>query len=347
MEVSFSLARSGQRLHLPRVRIPLSGVTAICGPSGAGKTTLLRAIAGFTRTGGQILCDGEEWEDGRRFLPPHRRHAGFVAQEPQLFDHLDVAGNLAFAERRAHQPVDRDLVIARLDIGPLLTRRTATLSGGEARRVALARALLAGPKLLLMDEPFTGLDAARRAEIMPYVEWLRDSALLPIFLVSHAPAEVARLASRVLALDQGTLAYFGGVEDFFAERSHLTGEAGTSLIAAEVLGKEGDGLCRLRFSGGELLAPGVTAAPGAIVHLLVAPRDVMIALRKPEGISALNILKVRVEGVTLAGGATEVRLDASGTRLSARITARSAAALALKPDLDCFAVVKSVALADG
>ena len=186
-------------------------VVALFGPSGSGKTTLLNVISGLIRpevgvveVGGRLLTDTKSGT----FLPAHRRRVGYVFQDARLFPHLSVRGNLAYGRRfapRAERYADPEEVIALLGLGPLLARRPATLSGGEKQRVAIGRALLASPRLLLMDEPLASLDAARKAETLPYVERLRDELSIPIVYVSHSREEVDRLADEVVHLDEGRL----------------------------------------------------------------------------------------------------------------------------------------------
>jgi len=190
-------------------------LTALFGPSGSGKTTLINMIAGLIRPGkgrieveGRVLVD----TDAGIFMPKHRRRIGMVFQDARLFPHMSVAGNLRYG-RWFTPPSERyaemDAVVELLGIGPLLGRRPARLSGGEKQRVAIGRALLASPKLLLMDEPLASLDEARKAEILPYIERLRDEAGVPIVYVSHAIAEVARLATTLVVLSDGRIAAVG------------------------------------------------------------------------------------------------------------------------------------------
>ena len=187
LDLDIRLARAGFTLAIRR-SLPLAGLTAIIGPSGAGKTTLLRAIAGFERVEGRIRFGDEIWAEGRRFVPPHRRRVAMVFQRPSLFTHLDVAGNLAYAARRAGETAALPAMAARFGLTALLSRPVAALSGGEAQRVALARALLTRPRLLLLDEPLTALDRQSRDEVLPHLEMLRDAAGLPTLYVSHVPA---------------------------------------------------------------------------------------------------------------------------------------------------------------
>ena len=348
LSLDLTVARPGFRLSL-RQSLPLTGLTAVFGPSGAGKSTLLRAIAGFERTGARITFGPQVWEDGRHFVPPHRRRIGFVFQEPRLFAHLDVRGNLAYAARRAGQMCELTTITERFDLTALLDRRADSLSGGEAQRVALARAVLSDPQLLLMDEPLSALDQARRAEILPHIEQLRDEARLPILYVSHSLAEVVRLSNDVLALADGRVVAFGPTGAVLADRAvgvAFGGEEPGSLVHARVAGHDPDGLCRLTFDGGTILVPGPLPAPGATVRLLVRARDVIIARDRPTAISALNVIEAVVQDVAEAGpAAADVQLVCGTTAIRARITRRSASELGLRRGSRCFAILKSVALA--
>jgi len=346
LDFDIRIRREGFELRAA-AQLPASGLTAVFGPSGAGKSTLLRAIAGFEAVEGTIRFAGETWAGERRATPPHRRRVATVFQEPRLFAHLDVAGNLGYAARRS----GADIAAAVSDFGlePLLNRRVHGLSGGEAQRVALARALLTRPRLVVMDEPLSALDQARRAEILPLVEHLRDRLGVPILYVSHSVAEVARLASHVLALAGGRIAAFGPAESVFADAGAAAafgGEEPGSLLGARILGMTGDGLCRLATPGGEILSPGALGPEGAEVRLFVRARDVILSRARPEGLSALNILPAVVLGLHEVDAASvDAELDLGGARLRARLTRRSAAALALAPGQPCHAILKSVALA--
>lgn len=183
--------------------VPTDGVTAIWGPSGAGKTTLLRAIAGLARLTGHVRIGDETWQDGRQFRPVHKRRVALVFQEASLLPHLGVRGNLDYAAKRAGQKVDFDGVVAQLKLAPLLNRGVGRLSGGERQRVALGRALLSAPKLLLMDEPLSSLDGEAKAQIVPMIADLAKTSGLPILYVSHDAYEIERLADRILRIQDG------------------------------------------------------------------------------------------------------------------------------------------------
>ena len=203
LDVALSIARG------PDVRrdvaFSAAGVTALTGPSGAGKTSVLRAVAGLDRHRGTIRFDGEVWQDARAFVPAHRRRVGYVAQGPSLLPHLTVAGNLAYAARRAGPGTfDRDDLIARTGITGLLARRPADLSGGEAQRASIARALLGQPRLLLMDEPLSGLDGAARGEMLDTLADLFMVRAVPVLYVTHDAAEAARFAATEVRLERRT-----------------------------------------------------------------------------------------------------------------------------------------------
>ena len=186
--------------------VPATGVTALSGPSGSGKTSLLRCIAGLTRLPGRLRVAGEVWQDDRTFLPAHRRPIGVVFQEPSLLSHLSVRGNLDYGARRSSaKGTSFDGVVELLGLAPLLARSTTHLSGGERQRVALGRALLSQPRLLLMDEPLSSLDAASKAEILPYLDRLHRELSIPTLYISHDAGEIARLADHVLYMRDGAI----------------------------------------------------------------------------------------------------------------------------------------------
>ena len=334
---------------------PLSGITALFGASGCGKTTVIDAIAGLLRVeagrialGGEVLFDAERRID----LPARRRRIGYVFQEPRLFPHLSVENNLLYGWRRApaaSNRIGRDRVIDLLGLAPLLARRPATLSGGEKQRVGLGRALLAQPRLLLMDEPLAALDRDRKADVIPYIEQLRDVFGLPVVYVSHAIEEVARLADHVVLLAGGRVTAAGPVVDIMADLDlldHLDAFEGGAVVAVEVAGHDdGFQLTRLRFAGGELVVPRIASPAGGRLRARIRARDVILALDRPEGISAINVLAAVVTGVRLeAGPFAEVQVRIGTVPLVARITRQSAARLGIAPGQRLFAVVKSVAI---
>jgi molybdate transport system ATP-binding protein len=204
VEGRFAGSLGGFRLEA-EFHLEPTGITALSGPSGSGKTSLLRCIAGLTRLPGRLSIDGEIWQDERAFLPPHRRPVGVVFQEPSLLSHLSVRGNLEYGAQRA-KTADLDETIELLGLAPMLARSTGALSGGERQRVALGRALVMKPRLLLMDEPLSSLDADAKAEILPYLERWRRALAIPVLYISHDAGEIARLADRVLLMAGGKVA---------------------------------------------------------------------------------------------------------------------------------------------
>lgn len=330
------------------------GVTALFGPSGSGKSTLLRIIAGFERGAqGRVAFGDEVWTDKRHHLAPHRRGVGYVFQEARLFPHLTARGNLDYAAKRAAK---RDVgygfddVVEVLDLSPLFARRAGQLSGGERQRVAIGRALLTNPRLLLLDEPLAALDEARKAEILPYLERVRDEARVPMIYVSHSASEVARLASRVVVLEAGRVRRAGPVVDIFADPSLTPAgkrELG-ALLTGRVVAHHDDGLTEIDAGGVTLHLPRLACAPGAALRMRVAAHEVILSREAPTGLSALNILPGKVAEISAGEGPSMiVALDTPAGRLLATVTRRSVAALGLAPGVQAFAILKSVATAPG
>ncbi len=256
IDAALRLARAGFTLDVA-LRLPSRGVSALFGPSGCGKTTVLRALAGLERAAGRVLLDGEPWQDDAAgtFVPTHRRAIGYVIQEAALFPHLDVRGNLDYGRRRAGGGAGRialDQAVELLGIGALMARRPDTLSGGERQRVAIARALAANPRLLLMDEPLAALDAARKAEVLPYLQRLHDELALPIVYVSHAIEEVTRLARQVVLLEQGRVIAAGAPAELTARLDLPTARADDAGVVLDGIVAERDAhwqLARLAVGG--------------------------------------------------------------------------------------------------
>ncbi len=333
--------------------VPTRGITGVFGRSGSGKTTLLRCIAGLERRAqARIAFDDEIWQDADHFVPAHRRRIGYVFQESSLFAHLDVRGNLEFGLRRV-PPAERrlgfDEVVSLLNLQALLSQRAPQLSGGERQRVAIGRALLSNPRLLLMDEPVSSLDQRSKADILPHLERLRDLSAIPILYVSHALSEVMRLADHLLLLEEGRVRGAGPLQEMLA-RSDLPlrhYEDGGSVFDAIV--EEHDArfhLTYVRIGAGRLAVARSQLDIGARLRVRIDARDVSLALKIPELTSILNILSARI--VDLSDGEdpaqTLVRLEVAGEPLLARITRRSAAELQLAPGMQLFAQVKGVAL---
>ncbi|MGM4882283.1 molybdenum ABC transporter ATP-binding protein [Rhizobium leguminosarum] len=329
------------------------GVTALFGRSGSGKTSMIRIIAGLARPDeGRVVLDGEPLTETATgiFVPKHRRRFGYVFQEARLFPHLSIRANLSygrwFAARPAHGE-SFDHIVDLLGIETLLERSPAKLSGGEKQRVAIGRALLSSPRLLLMDEPLAALDDARKAEILPYLQRLRDETDIPIVYVSHSIAEVARLANQVVVMRDGKVEATGPAIDILSRPSAASErrEAG-ALLEGTV--ESFDGLHRLStiaLKSCQLHIPGAALAPGKSVRIRIPSRDVMLATARPEGLSALNILEARIEAMSSTeDGTVEIRLDCGGDIILSRITTLSCERLDLRLGRAVFAVIKTVAL---
>ncbi len=330
------------------------GVTVLFGRSGSGKTTVVNAVAGLLRPeAGRVVIDDRVLFDTETgiWLPPHRRRLGYIFQEGRLFPHLNVRQNLAygrwFAPRNARRE-DPDRVIEMLGIGHLLDRRPAKLSGGEKQRVAIGRALLAAPRLILADEPLAALDEARKAEILPYFERLRDEVSVPILYVTHAAAEVARLATSVVALQDGKVVRQGPASDVLADPS--VAPAGIRAVGAvlrvRVACHHDDGLSELDANGARLFLPRVPHRVGEELRIRIPAQEVILSAKNPEGLSALNVLSGHVEAIRAGEGpGAIVSVKTQAGVVLARVTRRSIESLALKPGCPCHAVIKTVALA--
>ncbi|MES0873751.1 molybdenum ABC transporter ATP-binding protein [Sinimarinibacterium thermocellulolyticum] len=334
--------------------LPGRGVSALFGPSGSGKTSCLRALAGLDRLPtASVWVNGACWQDSDAdvFVPVERRRIGYVSQQAVLFPHLGVRANLDYGWRRRGRPqsVRLDDIVALLGIGHLLERRPDTLSGGERQRVAIARALLADPQLLLMDEPLSALDAARKEEVLPYLEGLHATLAIPAIYVSHAFDEVARLADHLVVLEHGRVRAAGPLPEVAARLDIAGGfgDAAAVVFDARVEAHDAaDHLTRLRFAGGTLDVPLRREPVGATLRCRVHARDVSLTTQPPQATSILNVIAaVVVERLDLPGGAQcLVRVDAGGTPLLARITARSWRQLGLEPGRAVWAQVKAAAL---
>ncbi|RVO76119.1 molybdenum ABC transporter ATP-binding protein [Sinorhizobium medicae] len=332
-----------------------AGVTALFGRSGSGKTSLVNIIAGLLRPDhGRIMLDGDVIADSKRrlFTPAHRRRFGYVFQEARLFPHLSVRGNLGYGRWFAGATGSGEefgRIVAMLGIGHLLDRMPATLSGGERQRVAIGRALLAAPRLLLMDEPLAALDDARKAEILPYLERLRDETRIPIVYVSHSVAEVARLAERVVVMENGRVKACGKTAAVLSAPSPTyetdRRDAGALIVGVVESHDEGHELTNVRAGECLIRVPHLIAEQGQSLRLYVAGRDVMLATRRPEDISALNVLPGRIVSLSPPRqGSVDVRVDCGGNVIAARITTLSREALDLQPGKQVHAIIKTVAL---
>ena len=327
------------------------GVVALFGPSGSGKTSILRAVAGLLRPQrGRIVVDDHVLLDtsSNLFVAAHKRHLGYVFQDARLFPHLSVAANLQFGNKRAPQPSDADVtdhLIRLLGLEALLARKPARLSGGEKQRVAIGRALLSQPELLLLDEPLASLDAARRAEILPYLERLRDELDIPMLYVSHAVEEVARIADRVVLLENGRVTDNAETSEVLARFDASPGDPGAVIRARIGAHDDSYGLTRLTIESGSITVPRLNAAIGTEVRIRIRAQDVLLATKAPEGLSANTVLPGVVEAIGEPMGALlDVRVQSGSTRLIARITVKSAERLELAPGQPIFAIVKTATL---
>jgi molybdate transport system ATP-binding protein len=351
IDATLALRRGAFTLDVA-LQLPERGVSVLFGPSGCGKTTVLRALAGLERAAGRVALGAETWQDDTAgvFLPTHRRALGYVIQEAALFPHLTVQGNLDYGRKRSGGRAGHDGAVTELlGIAGLMQRRPATLSGGERQRVAIARALAAQPRLLLMDEPLAALDAARKAEILPYLERLHHELALPIVYVTHALDEVARLADHLVLLREGRVQAAGPVAEVLSRSDLPAGALGRPddagvVIEAEVIERDAAyGLARIAFDGGALWV-GDTPL-GARVRARVLARDVSVARQPPQESSVINVLPVTLDSVVTEGHTALLRLRVgAGPLLLARITRRSCEALALRPGDPLYAQVKGVAL---
>ncbi len=327
------------------------GVTALFGRSGAGKSTVIKAVAGLVtpdsghiQLGDQVLFDSAS----RTYLPVYKRRIGLVFQDARLFPHLSVLKNLLYGARFSDGSVKRADAVAMaelLGLDGLLDRKPSGLSGGEAQRVAIGRALLSKPKLLMMDEPLAGLDQARKADVLALIEKVRDVVGVPILYVSHAREEVLRLANQVAIIADGKCVDRGAPDA-------LLGGSGTGLArtvrARLVMKNSSDGLSELALAGGRLFVPQVESPLGWVLQVEIAARDVMLSLYPPEGLSALNVLACQITELRASGtnpSAVDVMLACGEDSLVAQVTRRSVEQMGLQPGIGVYAVIKSVALA--
>ncbi len=361
-------------------------VVALFGRSGSGKTSVVNAIAGLMQPdSGRIVADGEVLFDAARGinLPPEVRRIGYVFQDGLLFPHMTVRQNLTYGKRatgvaRRGAAIDFDAVATLLDLTALLERRPAGLSGGEKQRVAIGRAILSNPRLLLMDEPLASLDAGRRGEILHLIERVRDEMKVSIVYVSHSIGEVTRLADDVVLMNDGRVVAHAPVEEIFnrADLRPHTGrfEGGALIEAVAVRRDEQYFLTTFRFGGvggadavdgardasdaagelgasaagdartAELVTPGLDAAIGSRVRVRIRARDVSLAIRRPEGISMRNVLRGTVQSMEAGEGAIiEVRVRIAGCDIPARISRQARDEMNLQTGQTVYALIKAIA----
>jgi len=360
IEARFHVVR-GDFLLDTELTVPARGVTALFGESGSGKTTLLRAVAGLEANPGGYLRIGDTvWQEGANVTPVHRRALGYVFQESSLFTHLSVRGNLEFGLKRA-SPVnvggrandggrapELSEAVELLGIESLLPRSVERLSGGERQRIAIARALLRNPRLLLMDEPLTGLDLRARNEILPFIESLVAELSIPVLYVSHAPDEVARLADYLVLLDAGCVTAAGPIDEMLTrlDLPLAHGDQAEALIEAVVESHDDEyALTFLTFPAGRFAVPKKAIQIGASVRLRILARDVSLTLEHQRDTSILNIFPATVVAISEENESQNlIRLDANGVPVLSQVTRKSTAVLGLVPGKRVYAQAKSIAL---
>jgi molybdate transport system ATP-binding protein len=353
LELDVTVARDGFELAIKH-DIALEGITALYGPSAAGKTTLLRVIAGLEeRARGLIRFDGAVWQRGDERVPAHARGVGYVFQDGRLFGHMTVERNLRFAVRhgaRRANPgsmVEFSTVVRELDLSPLLPRRPSSLSAGEQQRVAIGRALLTSPRLLLMDEPLSALDIGRKREIVPLLERLPEVFGVPVLYVTHNVDEVARLASDMLLLKAGRIVASGRVADVLErlDLDDLTGGRDTGAVLHVRVEAGRRGAAALRLTEQLLHVPVARAGVGMPLRIRIHARDVALATERPRGLSIRNVLRARILRIDADEPINvDVLLEVDGQHLRSRITRDALEDLKLEPGQPVFALIKSVAL---
>ncbi|SON56900.1 Fe(3+) ions import ATP-binding protein FbpC [Hartmannibacter diazotrophicus] len=339
--------------------VPGQGITALFGPSGCGKTTVLRCIAGLNHMReGRCVIDGDVWQDAKTFLPVHRRPIGYVFQEASLFPHLSVRRNLLYGApktkgTRASASIGFDDVVELLGLARLVDRSTHKLSGGERQRVAIGRALLSEPRLLLMDEPLSALDRQTKDEILPFLERLHGRLGIPALYVSHDISEVERLADHLVLMDKGRVVAAGPYDALQRDPAlplALRRDAAVTLEAKITSHEATDGLATLSVAGGRFLMPAPADLVGQTRRLRIAAGDVSLARQRPTESTILNVMQVRILSVTPAGDNEVVAVlglgeDGEGARILARVTRRSWQRLGFAEGMTVHAQVKGVALA--
>ncbi|WP_051298315.1 molybdenum ABC transporter ATP-binding protein [Marinobacterium litorale] len=337
--------------------IPSRGVTALFGPSGCGKTTLLRCIAGLNfLPEGKLEVDGEIWQNGKQFMPTHKRPIGYVFQEPGLFAHLNVKRNLTYGRRRAgiKSSNDNELheLTGLLGIDHLLERDIHALSGGEKQRVAIARALLMKPRLLLMDEPLSALDQDNKNEILPYLEQLHSHLEIPVIYVTHDRREVERLADHLLLLKEGSIIAKGEIGELLTRPDLPFGRAQDAVTVLDGQVRHYDaryGLSTLQIEGGTLEVPDQLGPTGVYKRLRIASTDVSLSHQEALNTTILNRLPAVIWKILPTDGPSlnillRIGNMGEGSPLLASVTRKSVEQMALKEGQQVYAQIKGASL---
>ncbi len=334
--------------------IPATGVTTLFGPSGCGKTTILRCIAGLQNLPDGVLTIGQKsWQNSNTFLPPHKREIGYVFQEASLFMHLTVEQNLTYGMKRSkvnQYPISFENIVELLGLSQLLSRRPQNLSGGERQRVAVGRALLTAPKLLLMDEPLSALDQQSKDEILPYLEKLKDELQIPMIYVSHDIREIERIADRIIIIEQGKVKASGLLSEVLINNRLPLAQQKDAAIIFEGEVKHfapEDNLTTISVKGGEFLIPGNAAPPGTRKRLRIFANDVSLSPKEPSKTTILNVLPARIIEISSLGDAQVnilCQLKNDGEKIQARITRKSQNYFNFQVDNNVYIQIKSVSL---
>ncbi|ELY3600372.1 molybdenum ABC transporter ATP-binding protein ModC [Cronobacter sakazakii] len=349
LELNFTQVLGKHRLTVNET-LPGSGITAVFGVSGAGKTSLINAISGLTRPQhGRIVLNDRVLSDTETdtFLPPEKRRVGYVFQDARLFPHYKVRGNLKYgmAKEMASQ---FDKLVTLLGIEPLLDRLPGTLSGGEKQRVAIGRALLTAPELLLLDEPLASLDVPRKRELLPYLQRLAREINIPMLYVSHSLEEILHLADKVLVLEQGEVKVFGSLEDIWGSsvmHPWLPPEQQSSVLKVTVLEHHPHyAMTALALGDQHLWVNRIEKPLQTALRIRIQASDVSLVLQPPLQSSIRNILRARVAQCYDDNGQVEVQLEVGSRTLWARISPWARDELAIKPGLWLYAQIKSVSI---
>lgn len=353
MSISVDITRKLPQLTIRASFSAHDGVTTLFGRSGAGKTSVINMIAGLMAPdagrialGDQVVFD----RDAGIFVPPHARRIGYVFQDARLFPHMTVGKNLTYSQRwgkRTANPERAKQVCDLLGLDHLLARRPKDLSGGEKQRVAIGRALLADPAVLLLDEPLSALDSARKAEILPYLERLRDVGGVPMLHISHQVSEVMRLSTQVVVVQDGRTTRIGTPAEVLGDAAHapLGVREVSSVIFAEITAHHEDGLTEISAGGTPLLLPKVARDIGTSIRVRISAHDVILSLGAPTGLSAQNGFQGTIESILEGDGpGAIITLSTPAGSILSRITKRSVARLGLTVGMPCFALLKTVSV---